>query len=293
MPAVLLSRLEQQIQAFSPTFDRPDTFVPNVIGLLELYADRTYQAGYEVPPSSKMVAYRVPGVVMHSLELEFHRLAKTAPDNALLIADQLWSGHRLELKQLAISLLGSIPLENADQVMERIGKWAPGCSDRILLRELLTKSNPLILQERPLLWIQKSREWLHSRDSSLIILGIKSLEPFLETENFNDLPQVYDSIHPLLNTMKVDVYPEMFQLVDQLVERHPTETVAFLKQIILENPVTSTLRLIRKILPSLPNPAQISIRETMERANPSPLDSRLPPVKTKGLKRKVKKSRIR
>jgi len=289
MPAVLLSRLEQQIKAFSPTFDRSEIFVTNLVALLELYSDRTYQAGYEVPSSSKMISYRVPSVVLRALELEFRQLAKKQPNDALLVADELWSGHRLELPQLGISLLGYVPLEFSDQVMARIGKWAPGCSDRFLLEDLLTKSNPKILQEKPTLWIEKSRKWLSSRDFNLVILGVKSLEPLLYTENFNDLPQIFDSIHSLFLNLKVDVYPEMVHLFEILVERHPTETVAFLKQVIFERPVSATLRLIRKILPSLPNNVQVSIREAIEKANPSPLASPLPPSKTKTKQKTVKK----
>ncbi len=281
MPAVLLSRLEQQIKAFSPTFDRPEIFVTNLVAMLELYSDRTYQAGYEVPSSSKMISYRVPSVVIRTLELEFRQLAIKQPNEALLVADELWSGHRLELPQLGISLLGYVPLEFSDQVMDRIGKWAPGCSDRFLLEDLLTKSNPKILQEKPTLWIEKSRKWLSSRDFNLVILGVKSLEPLLYTENFNDLPQIFDSIHSLFLNLKVDVYPEMVHLFEILVEKHPTETIAFVKQVIFEKPVSATLRLIRKILPSLPNNVQVSIREAMENAYPPLLVSPLPSSKSR------------
>jgi hypothetical protein len=289
VPAVLLTRLEQQIKAFSSTFDRPEIFATNLIALLELYSDRTYQAGYEVPPSSKMISYRVPSVVMRALELEFRQLAKKQPKDALLVADQLWSGHKLELRQLGISLLGFVPLELSNQVMERIEIWAPSCSDRFLLEDLLTKSNSQILQEKPALWIEKSRKWLSSRDSKLILLGVKSLEPLLSTENFNDLPQIIDSIHSLVVNLKVDVFPEVLHLFEILIQKHPTETVVFLKQIIFESPVSATLRLIRKILPSLPNTVQVSIREAMEKTNPSPLASPLQSSKIKSNQKTVKK----
>ena len=275
MPAVLLSRLEQQITAFSPTFNQPEIFVANLVALLELYSDRTYQAGYEVPSSSKTISYRVPSVVIHALELELRRLARNHTTDALHVADELWSGIRLELKELGISLLGFIPLESSDQVMDRIGKWAPCCSDRFLLEDLLTKSNPIILQEKSALWVEKSREWLGSKDSRLIILGVKSLEPLLDTDNFNDLPQIFDSIHSLVLNLKVDVFPEMVHLLEILVEKHPTETVAFLKQVIFESPVSATLRLIRKVLPALPNSIQISIRGAIENANSSPTSASL------------------
>lgn len=288
MPAVLLSRLEQQIKAFSSTFDRPKVFISNTIALLELYSDRTYQAGYEVPSSSKMISYRVPIVVMRSLELEFRQLAKNQPKDALLVADELWSGHRLELRQLGISLLGSISLEFSDQVMERIGKWAPGCSDRFLLEELLTKSNSLILQERPAIWAEKSKEWLSSKDPRIVILGVKSLEPFLQTDNFNNLPIIFDSVHSLVLSMKVDVFPEMVHLFEMLVAEHPTETVAFIKQVIFEKPVSATLRLIRKILPSLPSNTQTSVREAMDKANPSILASPMPSAKINQKKKPAK-----
>jgi hypothetical protein len=271
MPAVLLSRLEQQITAFSPTFDRPELFVTNLVALMELYSDRTYQAGYEIPSSSKMVSFRVPSVVMHTLELEFHQLAKNNPNEALRVADQLWSGHRLELKQLGISLLGFVPLEFSNQVIERIETWAPACRDRFLLEELLTKSNPKILQEKPEFWIEISRKWLNSRDPELILLGLKSLEPLLCTENFNNLPQIFDSIHTLVLNLKTDVFPEMMHLLEILIHKHPTETVTFLKEIIFESPASATYRLIRRILPTLPNTAQISIRAAMDNAKPSPL----------------------
>jgi hypothetical protein len=289
MPAVLLSRLEQQITAFSPTFDRPEIFVPNLIGLLELYSDRTYRAGSEVPSASKMISYRVPMVVMRTLEMEFRQLAIRQPDDALLVADMLWVGNRLELRQLGISLLGFVPLEFSNKVIDRVEKWAPGCSDQFLLEVLLTRSSRQILQEKPALWIEKSRKWLSSRESRLIILGVKSLEPLLFTENFNDLPQIFDSIHSLVKDLRVDVFPEMMHLFEILLQKHPTETVAFLKQVIFENPVSATLRLIRKILPSLPTNVQVSIRETIEKANPSPLSFPIQPSKTKPKSKTVKK----
>jgi hypothetical protein len=79
----------------------------------------------------------------------------------------------------------------------------------------------------------------------------------------------------------VDVFPEMVHLFEILVEKHPTETIAFVKQVIFEKPVSATLRLIRKILPSLPNNVQVSIREAMENAYPPLLVSPLPSSKSR------------
>ena len=282
MPAVLLSRLDQQIKASLSTFDRPNVFVANLVSILELYSDRTYQAGIEVPSSSKILSYRVPDVVIRSLELELRHLATKHAEEALHVADELWSGNRLDLKELGIALLGFIPVESSLQVMERIEIWAPDCLDGFLLEDLLARSSPVILHEIPSLWLDKLRGWLNSNDSKFKILGLKSIEPLLKTEDFNDLPQLLDSIHSMVVNFTVDLFPEMFHLFQILVERYPIETVAYLKHVIAENPGSSTFRLVRRILPSLTAPMQLSLRTAME----TPEIRSLPFIESPALDRK-------
>jgi hypothetical protein len=267
MPAVLLSRLEQQILAFSSAFNQPKVFVSDLFALLDLYSDRTYHASYEIPSSSKMLSFRVPSVVIHELELKFHHLAMNEPNEALLVADELWQGKKLELKELGISLLGFIPSELSYQVMNRIENWAIACPDGFLLENLMNKSSQMILREKPLLWLENARKWLTSKESKCIILGLKSLEVLTKTETFLDLPQIYNSLLSSFHSSQVDIFPEMHHLFTILCQKHSIETVAFLKQMIHEKSSPSLFRLIRKLLPVLPNSLQNSLRQEIDKDN--------------------------
>ncbi len=108
MPAIQLARLKIQVTELLTHFQEPLDFLREFHSMLDFYADRTRRSGQSGKPKPLIRAYNVPRQVMRRIASDITPLVIADPENALLLADQLWGDGWYESRLLAIEILGDM-----------------------------------------------------------------------------------------------------------------------------------------------------------------------------------------
>ena len=264
MPAVQLSRLAQQIDVLVWQFTRPADFITRVRDLFDLYADRVYRAGQAVPPASMANAYHVPALVMRQLEIELRPPCKQHPVAALLLVDALWAESMLEFKLLATDLLGSIPLNPPDPVLERLRSFARAGIDTQVLDALLNFGGRGLRQEMPVRWIELVEGWANDSSLSQHAVALRTIIITAQDEGFDNLPPLYRIFSALLQEGATSLQAELQTTLLALLKRSPKETVYLLRQVLSLSSKPTTQRLVRLSLSHVPPEYQASLRQSLQ-----------------------------
>lgn len=265
MPAVQLTNLNRQVSELAQRFLEPVEFQKGLEALLVRYADLTYKPGQAVrqtglPESS----FRTAPIVMRALEDRLAFLAPRYPDAALIAADGLWSTEKSETRRLAAVLLGNLPADNLDEVLNRLRTWSVPGVDFGQLEALFTLGSARLRLEDSQKWLDLIRHWLASADLGMQRLGVLAITSLAGDRGFENLPAVFNLIGPALTHSPGELQNELRLLLVQMARRSPTETAYFLRQVIGLNPPPMLLRIVRRCLPEFPIEAQNKLRGLMQ-----------------------------
>lgn len=266
MPAVQLARLRIQTTRLAESFDDPVGFARGLDSLLELYGNRAYRPGHNVSHRSRLPAYNVPPLVMQQLELQLGKVGSSDPDRLLQNIDTLWEARTLEMREIAVFLLGEVPPGYREEIVDRLIRWCDPTLDPVLLRELFFTGGATIRRAEPGTWLSFSADFLISTDPQEIILGLQALEPFLEETGLDYLPRIFNMLEPLVNDPPPAVMPALHDVLLQINAISPVETRSYLRKFLEANPKPAFLRLVRRLLPELPAETQAALRHYLRTA---------------------------
>jgi hypothetical protein len=233
MPAIDLARLKKQTAHLADLFDQPVDFLREHREILDHYVNRTLRS-QGVAPSSVLPTYRTPTVVLRHMENELGPLAEQRPLQALELADALWDEGWLETRLLAAYLLGRIPPQE----------------ERLLAR--LTD-----------LFLILVKEWLHPARQRMWSNGIQALVPLISSEEFDNLPPIFEIIEPILKAAPAALQFDLQELITALYQASPDETTYFLQQILKRTKSPLPAVALRRMSPELPLELQTSLREML------------------------------
>jgi hypothetical protein len=261
MPAIDLARLKKQTAQLADLFDQPNAFLYEHREILDYYVNRTLRS-QGVAPSSVLPTYRTPIVVMRQIETELGPLAEARPFKALELADALWDEGWLETRLLAAFLLGRIPPQE-ERLLARLTAWTQAVRDPSVRAALLTTSLTRLRKETPDLFIILVKEWLYPSRKKMWSNGIQALVPLISSNDFDNLPPIFDIIRHILKSFPATLQFDIQELLIALYKKSPDETLYFLQQI-LES-IKSDLPAIslRRMLPDLPADLQAHLREIL------------------------------
>ncbi|MBN2047274.1 MAG: hypothetical protein JW750_05485 [Anaerolineaceae bacterium] len=254
MPGVQLPQFRKQLDQLLQRFTRPDEFAVSLRNLFERYGDSAYRVGDEVGASIEP-AYHLPPLVMHQLEMALAAPARENPGAALRLATRIWRERYYEPKSIGAYLIGLLPIEFSDEVMDWIRSGAKEDEPGFVLHLLFTRAAERLRREQPQPWLDQIERWLRANQSDTAVMGLRALISLAEDPIFINLPVVYRLLTPFIGNGD-DVYePILVQVFAVLVRRSPAETAFFLQQgaVAAEDPLS--LRLIRRLIP-LFEPAQ-------------------------------------
>lgn len=263
MPAVQMQRLSEQIRELFWKFTRPEEFALGLRELLEQYGNRVYRAGQSVQQGRQTASYRVPNLVMLTLEHELLSPTLENPRAALALADRLWLEKVVEPRHLGAALLGMVPLSEERAVLERIQAWTAAGEDQALLQVLVTKGSARIRRDDAEQWLALCAHWLERQDTAMQGVGLHAVIALLQDRSFVNLPPIYDSITPMIQDPPQTLTLELQRLVALLYICSPGETVYLIKQVLRSKPGVNARKLIRSILPKLPAADQEEMRALM------------------------------
>jgi len=261
MPAIDLARLKKQTAKLADLFGQPADFLREHRDILDHYMNRTLRT-QGVAPSSVLPTYRTPTVVLRHIENELGPVAEKQPIHALELADALWDEGWLETRLLAAYLLGRIPPQE-ERLLARLTAWTQAVRDPSVRAALLTTSLTRLRRETPDLFLILVKEWLHPARQRMWSNGIQALVPLISSQEFDNLPPIFETIEPILKAAPAALQFDLQELIIALYQASPDETAYFLQQIVKGTKSPLPAVALRRMSPEFPQELQTSLREIL------------------------------
>ena len=272
MPAIHLARLKIQAARLAEKFGEPEAFLLALNELLDYYTNRTIRAA-QIAQRLSVPTYYTPRPVLRQIESELAVLAEKHPDEAIALSGVLWKADSLESRLLAAYLLGNIPSGQAIFALTILPTWLNQSTDKEIRTALLTDALARLRRERPEAFFSILEGWLGSAQSALQIWGLQALIPLLQDPQFENLPAIFRILRPAILAAGPATQLDFQACLVALERVSLTETTAFLREIIRDNPEPMMLRIFRRILPGLSPELQEALRETLREQNNQALPS--------------------
>jgi hypothetical protein len=266
MPAVQLAQLRLQINKLIWYYTQPPEFIKNLHELLEHYSNRgVYRPGKTIQPVRQINTYYTSALILREIEKELSRQVKENPMAAISLADALWQEDFLELHSLSAFLLGLLPINFSNQVIDRLQQWAvpPQQSNTASISSLLELGTIRLRREKPELYINLIQEWISSSNINQNKIGIEALISLVKDKEFLDIPKIFLIITPLVKHVPQGLQGELRIMLSTLIERTASETGYFLNQIVLLSPNQGTKRLLRRVMGELPDYLRNQLRKVV------------------------------
>ena len=261
MPAIDIARLKIQAATLVEKFDQPAAFLHDLHEILDLYADRTLRASVAAP-ASVLRSYRAPQSVLKQIEMELAPLTATFPEQSMALTDALWKDGYLETRLLAAALLGRID-PRTPLLIERISAWVGRARDTKVRTALINTSLTRVRSESPNQFLRLIQEWLADDNQKMWSNGIEALIPLLDDPEFENLPPVFDLVHPIMASAPASLQNELANFFNALYRASAIETTYYLKKIVREAYNPQTLVNIRRILPGLSSELQTQVQQAL------------------------------
>jgi len=268
MPAVQLSKLTAQIELLLPLWEQPDLFLAQLTDLLEYHADHLYQAADQVLTTPTLPIYRVPAIILRTLERALIHQTLNSPEAGSQLAEILWRHGYAETHQLAAAMMGSLPPPFHPAVIEQISSWKGLDLPSSHVAELIEMATRQIRSTSLPAWLAALETWLDSNDPNSRLLALQALLSLIQDERFENLPFIFRLIRPLIQSPPDPVVPDLASILHHLAIRSPGEATFFFRQAISGSPSPKTLRLLRRSLPSLPDSARASLTPLLRDSEP-------------------------
>jgi hypothetical protein len=170
---------------------------------------------------------------------------------------------------LAAYLLGSIPPAQAIPALTHLPDWLAQSTDKEIRTALLTDAFDRLRRENPEALFILLEDWLKSPRNSLQVWGLRALIPMLTDPQFENLPAVFRILKPAVRSAGPVTQLELQACLATLEQVSLTETLAFLREIIGDNPAPLMLRTFRRILAGLSPELQAGLREMLREGGTS------------------------
>jgi len=264
MPAIDLARLRKQTNTLVDFFFLPEDFLAHLREMLDFYVNRTLRKKENIAPGSNLPTYRTPAVVIRQIEVSIGPTATENPHYALELADLLWDEGYIETRLLAAFLLGRIPPQE-ERLLARLTAWTQQVRDSSVQAALLTTSLARMRKETPDEFLVLIGEWLHPARQRLWPNGIQALLPMITDPDFDNLPPVFEIVHPIIKAAPGTIQNDLGDLINALYRASPSETTYYLRQILESSPNPLTAVTLRRILRLFPPELQSSLRDLVRR----------------------------
>lgn len=255
-----MTRLKAQIGELAWQFTRPGEFQQALTDLFNYYAERSYRPGQSTQPVSLSPMYHLPALILRQLALDLSPYCQENPSAALALADILWTDNYLEPRLLAVSLLGHLPLQPAEPLIERLQNWCQPTENKELLESIFQQGTRRMRRQIPERWLTIIKGWLNDPRVPFQAMGLHALLPLIQDRDYDNLPPVFSSISPLLQSAPAAIQVELIEVISALARRTPRETVYYVRQVLTVAQGTAAARLIRKTLPAFDAEGQASLK---------------------------------
>jgi hypothetical protein len=166
----------------------------------------------------------------------------------------------VEFRLLAASLLGIIPTETPEPILERVEAWCKAKADERLIHAILNDGLSRLRKDAPEHVHNKVETWLEDTDPFKQQLALRALAPILSRENYENLPVFFRLLGPLVRAVPAGLRHDLLDTLRALVRRSPKETAYFLRQMAEIPNSPDAPWLIRQCLSDFPPEIQLTLR---------------------------------
>ena len=266
MTAINPARLKIQCAELSEYYSDPDSFISGLYDLLDFYAFRVRQTGIS-QPSLPLQSSQVPPPVLRALGRELRESLNAHPSQGLLLIDALWEEEVLEIRTLAVNLLGALPLINPDSVLKRLRFWLSSKHSDSIYHILTTRGVNRLSRENPELVLDFFQNLLTTTNKENCQAVLSGMVPFAEDQTFGNLPLLYKLLDKILLVEEKGLIKEILAVLIILIKRSERETLFFLERQLVTASKPRILRLIRQILPYFSEGNQSALKKTLKSYN--------------------------
>jgi hypothetical protein len=247
MTAINPARLKIQSAKVAESFLDPNQFISELHGLFTFYAARIRQTSLSRAPLA-LQAYQIPAPVMRTLEQELSEKVKEYPDKCLQLVDILWEEDWVEFRQLAVLLLGLIPVRSSKEILIRIRSWVKTSPTEELRQLVMVTGLKGMKSEKPDQVLDLLKSMGASKDKKEQQGTLYGLIPFAKDPNFENFPKVFKILNVILLFDSQNLIKEITTIIRALQKRSDQETANFLVRQLSTASKPRILRITRQVL---------------------------------------------
>ncbi len=266
MPAVNLLQLRVELNDLLWNFTDPPAFRRTLLDLLEKFAYTAYRSESKARAVSTRPQLQVSLILLREMDLVLIPAIREQPQAALAICDLLWNDENMDVCLIASRMLGEIPIEHADLVLDRAGEWALAGVRHMTARTLLRNASALIMRHDPEILLRKVRRWYVDPREEQNFLCLEGMAILVEDRSFENLPAIFTLLEALMGEAAIDTQNALEELFLVLYKRTPNETVYVIRQCLNDNPNVTAQRVIRRVIPSFDPKVQKSLQDALREA---------------------------
>ena len=266
MPAVNLLQLRVELNDLLWNFTDPPAFRNTLLDLLEKFAYTAYRSESKARAVSTRPQLQVSLILLREMDLVLIPAIREQPQAALAICDLLWNDENMDVCLIASRMLGEIPIEHAELVLDRAGEWALAGVRHMTARTMLKNASALIMRHDPEILLRKVRRWYVDPREEQNYLGLEGMAILVEDRSFENLPAIFTLLEALMGEATMETQNALTELFLVLYERTPNETVYVIRQCLNDNPNVTAQRVIRRVIPTFDPKVQKSLQDALREA---------------------------
>lgn len=203
-------------------------------------------------------------IIMRQLEVELRQPCEQQPAAAFALVEALWGEPILEFRMLATIILGMIPLQPPESVLQRIRTYAVPKIETHVIEALLNNGGRRIRRETPDLWIDLIDDWANAPSLGVQAIALRAIMITTMDEKFANFPPLFRIFSAVLQTGSSVLQAELQTTLMALLKYSPKETVYLLRQVLSLTSSATTRRLVRLSLSHVPAEYQNSLRQALQ-----------------------------
>jgi hypothetical protein len=266
MPAVNLLKLRVELNDLLWNFTDPPEFRKTLLDLLEKFAYTAYRSESRARAVSTRPQLQVSLILLREMDLMLIPAIREQPQAALAICDLLWNDENIDVCLIASRMLGEIPIEHAELVLDRAGEWALSGMRHMTARTLLKNATALIMRNDPEILLRKVRRWYVDPREEQNFLCLEGMSILVEDRSFENLPAIFTLVEALMGEANLQTQRSLEELFQVLYQRTPNETIYVLRQCLNDNPNITAQRVIRRLIPTFDQRFQKSLQDSLREA---------------------------
>ena len=267
MPAINLIQLRSSLNDLLWNFTDPDAFRESLMDLLDHYAYTAYRTDLDTRTTSSRPEIQISQILLRELDLALLPVIHEQPRSALAICDKLWNDENMEICLISSHILGEIPIEHSDLVLDRVSEWALHRLHNMTIRTLLKNATTTIMRTDPEILLRRVRKWYVDPQVEKNNLCLEGMAVLVDDRNFENLPAIFTLLDALLDEATVQNQQSLYSLFHTLLQRSPQEMLYILRKQLQGEPNITVQRIARKLIPELPEASRESIKTALREAS--------------------------